>query len=59
MLALTTNSPLAIFLIVIAMAIGATVGIAIIALLASEFLRAVFWLGGDRDAEMMDTDEAS
>lgn len=53
MLAITTNSAVSVFFMVLWMIVGATAGIALIALAASELLRVYFSSGGDRDEELM------
>jgi hypothetical protein len=54
---MTTDSPLAVAGIIIAMLAGATVGIGVLAALASEAMRRFFDTYGDRDAELMATGE--
>lgn len=50
---LTTNSPFAVVLMVAFMLVGATVGIAIMAIVFSALLQFVFDLRGDRDEELL------
>ncbi len=53
MLAISTDGPLAVILIVVAMAAGATIGVAAMAFLAAEAVRFTYSLMGDRDSELM------
>lgn len=55
---LTTNSPIAVVLMVGFMLVSATVGIAIMAIVFSALLQFVFDLRGDRDEELLAAAEA-
>ncbi|MCE7885192.1 MAG: hypothetical protein DYH08_15270 [Actinobacteria bacterium ATB1] len=55
MAAITADSPLAVVAIVVMMLLGASIGITVMALLASEALRIIASQFGDRDTELVES----
>lgn len=55
MAAITADSPLAVVAIVVIMLLGASIGITVMALLASEALRIISSRFGDRDTELVES----